>query len=114
MVRRPCLEPHCPNLAAPGQPRCTPCTISHRRARPTTTAQGYGWTWQRHARSAITAYRQTHGDICPGFGTPAHPITPPNHWVCDHDLGPLCQSCNGRKAATVDRARAAALRRSSG
>jgi hypothetical protein len=44
-----------------------------------------------------------HGQVCPGWGRPAHEST---DLVVDHDVGPLCRSCNSRKAATVDKARA--------
>jgi 5-methylcytosine-specific restriction protein A len=104
MVRRPCLEPGCPNLAQPGHPRCLNCTRAHRRQAGTTAARGYGPTWRRHAHAAIATHRAQHGDTCPGWARQPHAIAP-SQWVCDHDLGPLCRSCNARKAATVDKAR---------
>jgi 5-methylcytosine-specific restriction protein A len=102
MVRRPCLD--CGTLTN-GTTRCDPCTRATRRARGSATARGYNAAWARHAKATIAAHRRRHGDTCPGWDRPAHPIAPAD-WVCDHDIGPLCRSCNGTKAATLDRARA--------
>jgi 5-methylcytosine-specific restriction enzyme A len=51
----------------------------------------------------MAEHRACHGDWCPGFGLPAHADA---DLVVDHDVGVLCRSCNGRKAATVDKQRA--------
>lgn len=102
-VRRPCLD--CPKLAEPGQARCTACTRHRRQALGSATARGYDSRWAKHAKAAIADHRAKHGDICPGYRRPAHTIHP-DQWVCDHDLGPLCRSCNATKAATEDRTRA--------
>lgn len=105
MVGRPCLD--CGAITH-GGPRCPTCTRTHRRSQGSATARGYNAAWARHAQQAITDYRARHGDICPGFRREPHAAT---DWACDHDLGPMCRSCNARKAATADRARANALRR---
>jgi 5-methylcytosine-specific restriction protein A len=67
--------------------------------------------WQRHSRTTLAAWRQEHGDLCPGFRRPPHATA---DLTVDHTiplgaggalLGPttvLCRSCNSRKAH-VDR-----------
>jgi 5-methylcytosine-specific restriction enzyme A len=97
-MQRPCLEcgkpcqgSRCPTHQAAWK--------ANRNARP----QWKG-NWPTVARNTIAAYRATHGDICPGWGHDPHPIAP-TQWTCDHDLGPMCRSCNGRKGAVHDRPR---------
>jgi 5-methylcytosine-specific restriction protein A len=66
----------------------------HRKARHTNR---YGRGWQRFARMRIANYRAVHGDVCPGWQRPPHPIDP-QEWTVDHDVGqPMCRSCNSRK-----------------
>lgn len=62
---------------------------------------------QRNA-AAVAAYRAEHGDVCPGYGRPAHPS---NDLTADHTLararggGPttplevLCRRCNSARGA---------------
>lgn len=76
--------------------RCRPCTMARKKAK-------YGGEWSAFSRQAIANYRAIHGDRCPGWGKqPPHAITP-GEWVTDHDAGPMCRACNGRKANTTDR-----------
>lgn len=58
--------------------------------------------WPAQSKAAIQNYRTIHGDICPGWGVSPHPIAP-SDWVTDHDEGPLCRACNGRKAGGHDK-----------
>lgn len=86
MPPRRCLE--CGVLVR-GASRCP----AHRRAQ----RAKYAGDWPERARRAITAYRLTHGDVCPGWGRrPPHPIAA-GDWTCDHEVGPLCRSCNTSK-----------------
>lgn len=62
----------------------------------------YRGTWPKESAARIAAHRALNGDVCPGYGRAPHPIDPAD-WTCDHDLGPLCRSCNGRKGATTDK-----------
>jgi hypothetical protein len=115
MPRRPCLVPGCPNLAAPGKPRCPDHHAARSRAvsraRGSATARGYDSKWAAYAKARIAAWRERHGDICPGWDRDPHPVDNPRSWVCDHDAGQaMCRSCNSRKAATHDKARAAERR----
>jgi hypothetical protein len=64
----------------------------------------YQGDWPKRSKAAITAWRQANGDICPGWERSAHPIHPAD-WTCDHDVGPLCRPCNGRKGGGFDRRR---------
>lgn len=119
MPRRPCLgtppapghPPTCPThaIAPLGRSRCDDCDTATKRTqeanRPPRDKARYHGTWPTLARQTIATHRATHGDICPGWEREPHPIIP-DQWVCDHDAGPMCRSCNGRKAATHDRARA--------
>jgi 5-methylcytosine-specific restriction protein A len=107
--RRPCLEAGCPRLALPGKARCSEHHRVRDRQRGTATQRGYGYAWQQQSRQAIVAHRASHGDVCPGFGRDAHRVDP-SDWCCDHDLGPLCRSCNAVKANTHDKQRAAVAR----
>lgn len=107
MPRRPCLN-SCGNLAKPGGPRCTECERDHQRHRNATRPQ-YAGSWATDAKQAIANHRAQHGDVCPGWQRAPHPITA-TEWTCDHDLGPLCRSCNGSKGGSHDRQRRAAER----
>lgn len=108
MPRRPCLG--CPhgNIAEPGKPRCRSCEQQYQRQRNASRPQ-YRGTWATHSKQAIAAYRAEHGDVCPGWSRPPHPVTP-DQWTCDHDLGPLCRKCNSAKGGSHDRRRAATQR----
>lgn len=85
-----------------GTGRCARCTTrGKRQRRPYTNAEK-----QRRA-AAVQAWRETHGDWCPGWGRPAHPSTDLTadhvHAVAaggaeDGPLGVLCRACNGAKA----------------
>lgn len=116
--RRTCLgvpgAQGCPtcSLAEPGKPRCRGCETQHQRARNASRPQ-YAGDWAATAKRRIAEHRAIHGDVCPGWDTPPHPVdptTPAGRWHCDHDIGPLCAECNGRKAGSHDRARAQARR----
>jgi 5-methylcytosine-specific restriction protein A len=111
--RRPCLEAGCPRLALPAKARCAEHHRARDRQRGSSTARGYGYAWQQVAHQAIAAHRAQHGDVCPGFGRDAHRVDPCD-WCCDHDLGPMCKSCNAVKANTHDKQRAAVARRVGG
>lgn len=69
----------------------------------------YHGSWPTEAKARIAAHRANHGDLCPGWARDPHPIDP-TAWTCDHDLGPLCRSCNSRKGATIDKERARGTR----
>jgi hypothetical protein len=92
--RRHCIEAGCPFLALPGEARCASHIRARRRARGTTTQQGYGWAHQQ-ARAQL------------GLGTGARcwccgaPATEADHWpplavraVTSRRLRPACQPCN--------------------
>lgn len=102
MPPRPCIVSGCDTLT--NFTRCPEHERRYQHARnadPRRQAR-YSGTWDRQAKQAIAAYRDTHGDVCPGWHHEPHLILP-SQWACDHDLGPLCASCNGRKAALHDR-----------
>jgi hypothetical protein len=97
-MRRPCLGlPGYPCRAITSSSRCPHCQRQRRNR--------YRGAWPALARQAVARYRTAYGDTCPGYDRAPHPTT---DWVVDHDLGPMCRQCNGRKAATVDTARALA------
>ena len=64
-TRRICPRPGCPNpITRPGA--CTDCRAADRRARGTTTEQGYGWEHQQiKARLLRTTPRDTTCPRCP-------------------------------------------------
>lgn len=96
---RPCLDCGNPTFNT----RCLPCNSARNRTRNANPRrqQRYGGDWPKQARQAIATHRATHGDVCPGWGRTPHNV-PPTVWTCDHDLGPLCRSCNSRKAGTTE------------
>ena len=98
MARRPCLG--C-GRATTGA-RCPTCQQAHDAQRWQAKSGRYNGAWRRTSRDAIAAHRAQHGDICPGWKREPHPAT---DWVTDHDVGPLCRSCNAVKAATFDKER---------
>jgi hypothetical protein len=108
MMRRPCLgwdgRP-CAQLVRPPALRCAPHQALRDRqvdaSRGTTAERGYGSEWQREARATLRAWVAEHGHVCPGWGRRPHESA---DLVVDHQVGPLCRSCNSRKAATFDKA----------
>lgn len=60
---------------------------------------------------AVRRHRAEHGEWCPGWDVPAHPVVPPNLLTADHwdavagggaedgELEVLCRECNSRKGA---------------
>lgn len=78
------------------------------RARTTPTKRTRDWTETNRRRAAVKAWRDKHGDWCPGHGRPGHasadltadhvaPVA--RGGAPDGPLAVLCRSCNGRKAA---------------
>jgi len=61
--------------------------------------------WRKRSAATITAHREKFGNVCPGWRIDRHVST---DLVVDHDVGVLCRSCNGRKAATDDKVKHAA------
>jgi 5-methylcytosine-specific restriction protein A len=90
-VRR-CVVSDCPTLISAGS-RCAKHRAEQR--------EKYRGTWSARSRAEIRAYRAQHGDLCPGWNRPPHPIAP-TEWTTDHRAGPLCRACNTRKMATGD------------
>lgn len=108
MARRPCLTDPTHPLAPEGKSRCVGCESELQRERNASRPQ-YRGTWPTESRQRIAEHRAIHGDRCPGWEHPPHDIHP-DDWACDHDVGPLCIRCNGRKGGGHDRQRAAARR----
>lgn len=99
MTVRTCLDCGRPTSGS----RC-PAHEALRQQERNASRPQYRGDWPAYSRSTIDAYRTTHGDTCPGYGRSAHAIDP-GEWTCDHDLGPLCRSCNGRKGGGDDKRR---------
>lgn len=110
---RPCLNwNRCRAYTTTGS-RCPACTTSrettrqqHRRARrPVPPAE------VKRRRAAVAAWREQHGDVCPGWQRPPHPAA---RLSADHVIpvgaggsedGPLqvlCVSCNARRGTRTD------------
>ncbi|HEU4540323.1 MAG TPA: hypothetical protein VFR23_04275 [Jiangellaceae bacterium] len=110
MPLRPCLEcgalsqgTRCPNhTRSREQPR-------HQRAKR--AKRPYTWAEQQRRAQAVRAWIAEYGYVCPGWHTPPHPSM---DLTADHivafainhdergDLGVLCRTCNGRKAANAE------------
>jgi 5-methylcytosine-specific restriction protein A len=108
---RPCID--CGHLSRDGT-RCLACRRARDRrreqGRPSPAARGYGPAWTQLAAAVKAAWRAQHGDLCPGYEVPAHPIVAPNLLTVDHivpkiqggtddptNLAVLCKKCQGRK-----------------
>lgn len=96
-----CRWPGCRALTT--NPRCPPHERQWQAQRNAARIHYHG-PWPAEARHQIEAHRLTHGDTCPGWRRDPHPIDAAD-WTCDHDVGPLCRSCNSSKGATFDRGR---------
>lgn len=120
MPRKPCLD--CGTLYSDGvdgrRGRCLNHARDHDRAReatrPSPQQRGYGEAWRNIRDPIIQTWREQHGDVCPGWGVPAHDVTPPNLLTGDHlvpkDQGGgdepdnvivLCKRCQGRKGTST-------------
>jgi 5-methylcytosine-specific restriction protein A len=105
-LNRPCLE--CRALT-PG----SRCPAHARAARPPINPAYRASGYRRTRTRLITEHQLHYGNTCPGWGTPPHPVTPPNQLTIDHQI-PLsaggtnqpenltifCQQCNTRKGGT--------------
>lgn len=119
VATRPCLgsslHPMGHTLVT-GANRCPPCRArveAARAPRPTTLSRTNAER-QRRAQ-AVTQWRATFGNVCPGWKRDAHGVTPPNILTADHTTaiaaggppdGPLtilCRDCNGAKDARTGR-----------
>lgn len=68
---------------------------------------------RKRRAQVVKEWRTEHGDVCPGWGVPAHVVVRPNYLTADHvvpfastgsedsPLAVLCNVCNGRKRHTV-------------
>lgn len=106
-----CAQPGCPQIVK-GAPRCPQHQREHDRHQRQTvpTKQSYNHQEQKRRKAVVDAWRNQHGNWCPGYGVPAHPS---EHLSADHltpialggapdgPLGVLCISCNARKGARV-------------
>jgi 5-methylcytosine-specific restriction protein A len=107
-----CTRPGCPEKSADPNHR-GPCERHARadrlhRTRTTPTKRTRDWTEINRRRAAVKAWRDKHGDWCPGHGRPGHASS---DLTADHvtpiarggdPRGPLqvlCRSCNSRRGA---------------
>lgn len=75
--------------------------------RGSSTQRGYGTTWRRNRDTAVAHHRAQHGDWCPGYGVPGHPVVdltgdhriPKSRGGTDDpdNIDVLCRACNSRK-----------------
>ncbi|AWZ25663.1 hypothetical protein CEJ39_17155 [Rhodococcus pyridinivorans] len=108
---RVCCEPGCPTIIR-GATRCPEhqrARDAHQRATVPTKAT-YNYAELKRRRATVDAWRQQHGDWCPGYQRPPHHST---QLSADHitpvalggaqdgPLGVLCISCNARKGNRV-------------
>jgi 5-methylcytosine-specific restriction protein A len=70
--------------------------------------RGRSGATQRKRAAYVQEYRDTFGEVCPGWGVPPHAVVPPNRLSADHvlprslggehgDLAVLCIECNSRR-----------------
>lgn len=98
-VNKPCAMPGCPNIALKGNSRCALHITPTLDDRPSPSAQGYDWNWQK------TRKRFLHNNpVCQNCGQWAnevHHIVPLRNGG-SHDeanLVALCKSCHSRITA---------------
>lgn len=107
---KPCNHLGCLELATPGSGKCDD-HLRHKRRTATPSPTSIDRTntpGERQRRQAIVnAWRNTHGDWCPGWQRPAHHATDLTaaHVTAvangGHDInGVLCRSCNSRQGQT--------------
>lgn len=70
----------------------------------------YNWSERKRRTRVVQLHRQQYGELCFGWGVPAHPAGPKNPLCADHVIevhqggsegGPLqvlCRRCNSRKS----------------
>ncbi|WP_094979577.1 MULTISPECIES: hypothetical protein [Rhodococcus] len=110
---RVCAQPGCPQIVRDNN-RCP----QHQRERDAyqratvPTKATYTYAEQKRRKATVDAWREEHGDWCPGYEVPAHPsdrltadhLTPVGlGGAQDGPLGVLCISCNARKGSRVQR-----------
>ena len=102
-MRRPCIEPGCPNLTE--GTRCAAHARARDRARGSSAQRGYDSAWRALRAKAIRIWVRERGWVCPGWGIPPHPA---RDLTGDHlrwpartlaDVQVLCVGCNNRKGA---------------
>lgn len=82
--------------------RCPDCARTHNTRRNTSRPQ-YAGGWDKHSRDTRAKWVAEHGLVCPGWQVPPHPIATIADLALDHDVGPLCRRCNGRKGGCWDK-----------
>lgn len=115
MPARVCLR--CGQITTRPTPRglCSDCQAAYEQARPARAVYDDP-RWRRLTGAVVRDWVRHRGWRCPGHGRPAHPAI---DLTADHripladlmaagvnvwdrnNLGVLCRSCNGRKAATT-------------
>jgi len=89
---------------------CRACRSAAHPAAPRRRALSGDWAERKRRAAAVAAHRREYGDVCPGWGRPAHPAT---NLAADHieevhaggdEHGPLqilCGSCNSAKSNAI-------------
>lgn len=112
MPLRPCLGTpgkRCGKLTP--NTRCPECARVHERnrtQRPTNLTRD--WAERQRRAATVAEHRGRHGEHCPGWRRPPHPVVPPNVLTADHrtavadggdprgELTVLCRVCNSAKS----------------
>lgn len=108
-MRRRAVSHPCPVCGRPCWGRlCASCYAESKPPPRPRRADLDDWRARESRRRAVAAHRDAYGDICPGWGRPAHPAQDltadhPLEVVLGGDPNPaeyliLCRGCNGRKA----------------
>jgi 5-methylcytosine-specific restriction enzyme A len=103
---RACIECCSP---VPEGGRCPNPACPRSRRRPASRGPDRSHAERARRKKVVEAWRRQHGDVCPGFGVPAHTLEPGDYLTADHVVptslggdpaGPLqvlCAACNVRK-----------------
>lgn len=103
---RPCLT--CGRLARGSRCPDHARLAARAKTRQKRVVRPYTAQEQRRRAGVVTAWRDVHGDLCPGWGVPAHAsgdltADHPDEVALSGDesqpLAVLCRSCNSRKNA---------------
>lgn len=75
-------------------------TLDPSNQRASGVSRGYSKEWVKQSAKIRARWIRDIGYICPGWEINSHES---KDLVVDHDDGVMCRSCNGRKAALLDR-----------
>lgn len=101
-VNRPCVQPGCPGIAIQGSSRCAAHTVPVFDNRPSPSAQGYDWSWQKVRRKFLSKNQVCQN--CGQWANEVHHIVPLRNGGTndEENLMALCKGCHSHITAKRD------------